>query len=54
MDSKTAATFFPPIVPLPQAGAKVRRLTLNETFETAATSGTPYYGRLIQMLGTTG
>ena len=34
-------------------GAKVRRLTLNETFETAATSGTPYYGRLIQMLGTT-
>ena len=40
-------------MPLPQQGAKVRRLTLNETFETAATSGNPYYGRLIQMLGTT-
>ncbi len=46
------STIFPPIEPLPQQGAKVRRLTLNETFETAATSGTPFYGRLIQMLGT--
>jgi spore coat protein A len=49
---RKASTIFPPVVPLPQQGAKVRRLTLNETFETPGTSGIPYYGRLIQMLGT--
>jgi spore coat protein A, manganese oxidase len=48
-----ASIFLPAIEPLPRAGAKVRRLTLNETFETAATSGSPFYGRLIQILGTT-
>jgi spore coat protein A, manganese oxidase len=51
--SQQANIIFPPIVPLPQQGAKVRRLTLNETFETPDTSGNPYYGRLIQLLGTT-
>ncbi len=50
--SRNPSTIFPPIVPLPQQGAKVRRLTLNETFETPGTSGNPYYGRLIQLLGT--
>jgi spore coat protein A, manganese oxidase len=50
--SRQPSTIFPPIVPLPMQGVKVRRLTLNETFETPGTSGTPYYGRLIQMLGT--
>ncbi|MHB8068648.1 MAG: multicopper oxidase family protein [Desulfobaccales bacterium] len=46
------SAIFPPIEPLPQQGARVRRLTLNETFETPDTSGNPYYGRLIQILGT--
>ena len=50
--SQQANVIFPPIVPLPQQGTKVRRLTLNETFETPDTSGSPYYGRLIQLLGT--
>jgi FtsP/CotA-like multicopper oxidase with cupredoxin domain len=45
--------FFPAVEPLPQQGAGIRRLTLNETFETPETSGNPFYGRLIQMLGTT-
>jgi spore coat protein A, manganese oxidase len=44
---------FPPLVPLPENGAYVRRLTLNETFETAQNFTNPYYGRLIQFLGTT-
>ena len=43
---------FPAISPLPQKGAKVRRLTLNETFETPENFGNPYYGRLIAFLGT--
>jgi spore coat protein A, manganese oxidase len=50
--SASANTIFPPVEPLPQRGTRVRRLTLNETFETPETSGTPYYGRLIQILGT--
>ena len=45
---------FPAIEPLPQQGAKIRRLTLNETFDYTGLPGlSPMnYGRLIQMLGT--
>lgn len=50
--SQTPAPFIPPIVPLPQSGAYIRRLTLNEGFETPENFGNPYYGRLIAFLGT--
>jgi spore coat protein A len=49
---KQESVIFPAITPLPQNGAKVRRLTLNETFETPGNFGEPYYGRLIAFLGT--
>jgi spore coat protein A len=50
--SQSPAPFIPPVVPLPQNGAYVRRLTLNEGMETPENFGTPYFGRLIAMLGT--
>ena len=46
------AVIFPAIDPLPQNGAKVRRLTLNESWDSPENFGNPFYGRLIQLLGT--
>jgi spore coat protein A len=43
---RAAPAVFPAIAPLPQQGARVRTLTLNESF------GNPFYARLIAFLGT--
>ena len=46
------SVIFPAIDPLPQKGARLRTLTLNETFETPQNFGSPGYARLIAFLGT--